>query len=56
MKKTTIRGLRNDRAAVRAWVARIARPDFLARLRTIYGDKVLSTTATDLISESRGET
>jgi len=35
--------------------ARIARPDFLARLRTIYGDKVLSTTATDMISESRGE-
>ena len=35
--------------------ARIARPDFLARLRTIYGEKVLSTTATDMISESRGE-
>jgi antitoxin (DNA-binding transcriptional repressor) of toxin-antitoxin stability system len=35
--------------------ARIARPDFLARLRTIYEDQVLSTTATDLVSESRGE-
>lgn len=35
--------------------ARVARPDFLARLRTIYGDKVLSSTATDLVSESRGE-
>ena len=35
--------------------ARAARPDFLARIRTIYGDKVLSTTATDLVSESRGE-
>ncbi len=35
--------------------ARVARPDFQARLRSIYGDKVLSTTATDLVSESRGE-
>ena len=34
--------------------ARVARPDFLARLRAIYGDQVLSTTATELISESRG--
>jgi antitoxin (DNA-binding transcriptional repressor) of toxin-antitoxin stability system len=35
--------------------ARIARPDFGARLRSIYGDQVLSTTATDVVSESRGE-
>ena len=35
--------------------ARIVRPDFLARLRTIYGNKVLPSTATDLVSESRGE-
>jgi prevent-host-death family protein len=35
--------------------ARVARPDFLARLRSIYGDKVLPSTATDLVAESRGE-
>ena len=34
---------------------RMARPDFLARIRAAYGDKVLNNTATDLISESRGE-
>ncbi len=34
---------------------RIAKPDFLARIRAAYGDKVLSTTGTDLVSESRGE-
>ena len=34
---------------------RIVRPDFLARIRTAYGEKVLATTATDLVSESRGE-
>jgi len=34
---------------------RVARPDFGARLRAIYGDLVLPTTATDLVSESRGE-
>ncbi len=34
---------------------RIVRPDFLARIRAAYGDKVLATTATDLVSESRGE-
>jgi antitoxin (DNA-binding transcriptional repressor) of toxin-antitoxin stability system len=32
-----------------------ARPDFAARLRRIYGNKILPTTATDLISESRGD-
>lgn len=34
---------------------RIVRPDFLARIRMAYGDKVLSTNATDLVCESRGE-
>ncbi len=34
---------------------RIEKPDFLARIRAVYGDKVLSTTATNLVSESRGE-
>ncbi len=34
---------------------RIVRPDFIARIRAVYGDTALSTTATDLISESRGE-
>ena len=33
----------------------IKRPDFLARIRAVYGDKVLSTSGTDLVSESRGE-
>ena len=34
--------------------ARIVRPDFAARLRAIYGARVLRTTATDLVAESRG--
>ncbi len=34
---------------------RVASPDFLARLRAIYGDHVLSVTATDLVAESRGD-
>ncbi len=34
---------------------RIVKPDFLARIRSVYGDKMPATTATDLISESRGE-
>jgi antitoxin (DNA-binding transcriptional repressor) of toxin-antitoxin stability system len=33
---------------------RVVRPDFVARLRAIYGDHVLATTGTDLIAESRG--
>jgi len=33
---------------------RVVRPDFVARLRAIYGDRVLATTGTDLIAESRG--
>ena len=28
-------------------------PDFLARLRTIYGDKVLKVTGVDLVAEDR---
>lgn len=35
--------------------ADVTRPDFAARLREIYGDKVLPTTGTDLVSGSRGE-
>ena len=35
--------------------ARIARPDFAARLRAIYGDTVLPTTATDVVAEARGD-
>ena len=35
---------------------RVARPDFAARLRAIYGSKTLPATGSDLISESRGET
>ena len=31
------------------------RPDFAARLRAIYGRRVLRTTGSDLMSESRGE-
>ena len=34
---------------------RAVKPDFLARIRAAYGDQVLTTTATDLVSESRGE-
>jgi len=34
---------------------RIARPDFAARIKAVYGDKVLPTTGTDVVSESRGE-
>ena len=31
------------------------RPDFRERLRAIYGDKMLPQTATELLSEERGE-
>jgi len=34
--------------------ARVVRPDFAARLRAIYGDKVLAATGTDLVAEARG--
>ncbi|HSP41520.1 MAG TPA: hypothetical protein VLO11_01495 [Luteolibacter sp.] len=30
-------------------------PDFLTRLRSIYGDRVLEKTGTELVDESRGE-
>jgi len=32
-----------------------ARPDFAARLRGIYGTKVLAKTATELLAEERGD-
>ena len=31
------------------------RPDFQARLKSIYGDTVLKVTATDLLAEERGD-
>jgi len=31
------------------------RPDFLARLKSIYGDRILPSTATDLLAEERGD-
>jgi antitoxin (DNA-binding transcriptional repressor) of toxin-antitoxin stability system len=33
----------------------IRRPDFAARIKAIYGAKVLATTGTELIAASRGE-
>lgn len=33
----------------------IGRPDFLARLKATYGSKVLRTTGTSIVSESRGK-
>ena len=33
----------------------IKRPDFLARLKAAYGSKMLRTTGTDVVSDSRGE-
>jgi prevent-host-death family protein len=35
--------------------APIRRPDFVGRLKSVYGKRVLTTTGTDLVSESRGE-
>jgi antitoxin (DNA-binding transcriptional repressor) of toxin-antitoxin stability system len=35
--------------------ARVARPDFKARLQAIYGKKQLTTTGSDLVAEARGE-
>ncbi|MCC5838984.1 MAG: type II toxin-antitoxin system Phd/YefM family antitoxin [Opitutales bacterium] len=32
-----------------------ARPDFMKRLEGIYGDRVLPTTATELLAADRGE-
>jgi prevent-host-death family protein len=34
---------------------RVIRPDFAARLRAIYGTRLLPTTGAELVSESRGE-
>ncbi|MBN9689085.1 MAG: type II toxin-antitoxin system prevent-host-death family antitoxin [Verrucomicrobia bacterium] len=31
------------------------RPDFLARLKSIYGDQQLTVTATELLAEDRGD-
>lgn len=48
---------RNERVAILAPPGRkrrIARPDFEARLRLIYGSEVLATTATELLAESLG--
>ena len=33
----------------------IVKPDFQARLQAIYGDRVLPSTATDLVAEARGD-
>lgn len=47
---------RNEPVALLSPVGRqskIARPDFAARLRQIYGAALLPTTATELLSESR---
>jgi len=33
----------------------VARPDFAARLKAIYGKTLLATTGTELISDTRGE-
>ena len=33
----------------------IRRPDFAARLRRVYGSRILGTTATELIAKDRGE-
>jgi antitoxin (DNA-binding transcriptional repressor) of toxin-antitoxin stability system len=34
---------------------RVQRPDFMARLKKIYGTRMLDTTGTDLVSEARGD-
>ncbi len=36
-------------------VKRSARPDFAARLQSIYGDKMLADTATQMLADERGE-
>lgn len=49
---------RNEPVAVLSPAGRgtpVVRPDFAARLRAIYGDVTLPTTATEVISESRGD-
>lgn len=32
-----------------------SRPDFASRLKAIYGDKVMRTTATELLADERGD-
>lgn len=49
------RGARVAVLSPQARMKRIVMPDFLARMRTAYGDKVLSTTGTELVTESRGD-
>jgi antitoxin (DNA-binding transcriptional repressor) of toxin-antitoxin stability system len=34
---------------------RSSRPDFAARLKTIYGDKVMRSTAMELLADERGD-
>ena len=34
---------------------RVVRPDFSARLKALYGTRILPTTGTELVAESRGE-
>jgi len=47
----------NQPVAILSPVAKSAlkRPDFAARLKEIYGEKVLPATGTEIISELRGE-
>ncbi|MFN2427944.1 MAG: type II toxin-antitoxin system Phd/YefM family antitoxin [Candidatus Binatia bacterium] len=35
--------------------SQVRRPDFAARLKTIYGTTVLATSGTELVSEARGD-
>ncbi len=37
------------------WRKAIEKPDFAARMREIYGERVLDSTGTDLVGEARGE-
>lgn len=34
---------------------RVVRPDYVGRLKAIYGDGILPTTGTDIVGDSRGE-
>jgi len=62
MKKSSIREPRpsvtaRETAVVHSIAANsmAKRPDFAARLKEIYGDKILPTTGAEIISELRGE-
>jgi prevent-host-death family protein len=35
--------------------AKVEKPDFAARLREIYGDRILGSTGTEVVAETRGE-